>query len=522
MKNNNRWSQLSMQQRADFFKKAIELGITDRKTIIDTYNKYRSGGRILSGEESEESTLSGNKPTLEEYIQHKIDSTRNAALEKSYARTKGILIPYAFGEGEKEEVKERLESAMPYAVKFTYGPFTSEQEEFEVKSANYFLGDYYQAKKELEDNCKYGFNCIGTATDNYPEESRTVSNEDFDVNFEKYGFQYVGMKNAKPGDIAKVPGHAMIYVGTDVNGNPLFNYSDGGITEYDYKKDARYPAPYYGVYRYVGTPELIQQWTEEYNSKKSHGGRILDGTSEENQTLSNTQVMNDLNSQMLYTPQPKKETLITPPLEIGQKHINQRDYIGGTPNEARIKAFNKMPRIKEHIEELSNIYGIDKNVLAHRFLREGWMDKKIQKYNQSNSLAQREFFDKEPLKGVNGFEELGLDDAATLLSKDKYNLRKELPYWVVDAENEKGRRVYSIFAHNLYDALEFKAADMEYRKNELLKKGFPEEEINMYINAAYNLGINHKDLNDAEWIRKNYTVPSYYKKGGKILTKRCK
>ena len=239
-------------------------------------DNYVEKPNMLDGTE-EKQTLSGEKPTLEEFLQAKADSTRNAALEKSYTRTKGVLIPYAFGEGEKEEVKERLESAMPYAIKFTYGPFTSKQEEFEAKNANYFLGNYYQAKKELEDNCKYGFNCIGTAIDNYPEKSRTVSNIDFDVNFDKYGFQYVGMENAKPGDIAKTPDHAMIYVGTDVNGNPLFNYSDGGITEYDYKKDAKYPAPYYSVYRYVGTPELIQQWTEEYNTNhsKKYGGKLL-------------------------------------------------------------------------------------------------------------------------------------------------------------------------------------------------------------------------------------------------------
>lgn len=209
--------------------------------------------------------------SLDEYLTYKADSTRNAALEKSYTRGKGVKIPYEFGEGEKEKVKEILEAAMPYAARFTYGPFTSEQEKSEVKNANYFLGNYYQAKKELEDNCKYGFNCIATATDNYPKESRTVSNKDFDENFEKYGFRYVGMKNAKPGDIAKTSEHSMIYVGTDVNGNPLFNYSDGGITEYNYKKDAKYPAPYYGVYTYVGTPELIQQWTNEYNQKKLGG-----------------------------------------------------------------------------------------------------------------------------------------------------------------------------------------------------------------------------------------------------------
>ena len=270
---NDRWSALSMKERADLMNMYITNGISDLKEIKKHYNSFGDGGRILDGNEKEQ-TLSGKKPTLEEFIQAKADSTRNAALDKSYTRVKGIEIPYEFGEGEKSSVQKTFEYSEPY-VRFTHGPYTKNEED-NIKTINYHLGLYYQAKKELEDNCKYGFNCIGTATDNYPEESRTVSNKDFDENFEKYGFQYVGMKNAKPGDIAKTPNHAMIYVGTDVNGNPLFNYSDGGITEYNYKKDARYPASYYGVYTYVGTPKLIQQWTSEYEDtyNKKHGGKI--------------------------------------------------------------------------------------------------------------------------------------------------------------------------------------------------------------------------------------------------------
>ena len=278
---NDRWSALSLKDRADLMNMYITNGISDLKEMKKHYNSFGDGGDI-------EQTLSG-KPTLEEFIQSKVDSTRNAALEKSYTRVKGIEIPYELGEYEKNSVQRTLEYEEPYAAKFTYGPYTKNEEE-NIKTINYRLGRYYQAKKELEDNCKYGFNCIGTATDNYPKESRTVSNKDFEENFEKYGFQYIGMKNAKPGDIAKTPEHAMIYVGTDANGNPLFNYSDGGITEYNYKKDARYPAPYYGVYTYVGTPELIQQWTEEYNTNnsKKYGGKINSFSGEEDQSSNST------------------------------------------------------------------------------------------------------------------------------------------------------------------------------------------------------------------------------------------
>lgn len=217
---------------------------------------------------------------------------------------------------------------------------------------------------------------------------------------------------------------------------------------------------------------------------------------------------------MFYVPEKQKEVIINPPLLEGQVYKEIKDYIGGTPSEARMKAFNKMPRIKERISELAETYGIDKNVLAHRLTKEGWIDKRIQEYNKASSLKQRDFWDNVILKEVNAFEDLGLDDAAINLAKGNYNMRNELPFWTIDGKNEKGRKTYSILANNLFDALEFQAADMEYRQNELRKRGISEENINTYVNAAYNLGLYHKDLENADWIKENYTVPNYYKLGG--------
>lgn len=554
-----------------------------------------------------------NNLTLEEYIQHKIDSVRNAAFEKSKIRKIGVKIPYTFGNGEKEVLEKTVDKFKEAVDTSFIGALTLEQYYRQKAITNYDRGEYYQAKQELNDNCKYGFNCIATATDNYPETSRTNTNKDFSENFHKYGFKRINLNDALPGDIVNTPLHGMIYVGMK-NGRPIFNYSDGGITEYDYKQNAHYPSEHYNAYRYVGTPELIEQWTNEYNeNKKKMGGKQkkiitpniirggaaiplgdniyllkgkkhsqggidigkdLEAEADEvvkmnpksikvvtaqkimgskspaelvvnaSSTGEQEEVFNDVfkyqekfkdrnglnddgtrkaqfgkevknfNDKMLYNPKQKKEIKIQPPLEIRQKHLKQRNYIGGKPDEARRKALNMMPKVKTHIEQLAKTYGIDKNVLTHRFLREGWVDKAIKEYNNSNSLKQKEFFDKAILKGVNGFESLGLDDAATLIDKGKYNLRKELPFWVIDGENEKGRKVWSIYAHNLYDALEFKAADMEYRQNELRKRGISKEDINTYLNAAYNMGLYHKDLNNKGYINKNYKVPNYYKLGG--------
>lgn len=223
-----------------------------------------------------------------------------------------------------------------------------------------------------------------------------------------------------------------------------------------------------------------------------------------------------------YKPKKQKETKIEPPLKIGQKHLKQRDYIGGTPNEARIKAFNMMPKIKKHIEELAKIYGIDKNVLTHRFLREGWVDDAIKEYNSHTSLGQKNFFNKAVNRWVDGYFHMGLDDAGTHLAEGKYNLRREIPYYTTDGINEKDRPITSISLDNLYDALEIKAADMEYRQNELRKRGISKEDMNTYLNAAYNLGLYHKDLDNADWVKKNYTVPNYFKLGGKTNMKQRK
>lgn len=256
------------------------------------------------------------------------------------------------------------------------------------------------------------------------------------------------------------------------------------------------------------------KYQEKY---KDINGLKDDGTKAK---IGKEKTIDEMNSKMLYVPKKEPEVIINPPFLEGQVYKEIKDYIGGSPTQARKKAFNKMPRIKEKIIELANTYGVDKNLLAHRLTKEGWIDKRIQEYNKTGSLKQRDFWDKAILREVNAFEDLGLDDAATNLAKGNYNMRNELPFWTIDADNEKGRKVYSIVANSLFDALEFQAADMEYRKNELLKRGYPEENINTYINAAYNLGLYHKDLDDVEWINKTYTVPNYYELGGKANMKK--
>lgn len=219
---------------------------------------------------------------------------------------------------------------------------------------------------------------------------------------------------------------------------------------------------------------------------------------------------------------PKEGVLDTSKLErLSYKDVRsllpKRDYIGGTPHESRMKALNMNLQIKTEIERLADIYGIDKNVLMHRFTKEGWIDKQINNYNKGISTEeQKDFFKRAVKERVYGFTDLGLDDSGSLIPQ--YNLRRSVPYQEDTIPNEKGRFVNSAIFDNLYDGLEVKAADMEYRKNALTKRGISDDDINTYINAAYNLGLYHKDLNDEEWIKQNYTVPNYFKSGGLLKT----
>ena len=50
----------------------------------------------------------------------------------------------------------------------------------------------------------------------------------------------------------------------------------------------------------------------------------------------------------------------------------------------------------------------------------------------------------------------------------------------------------------------------------MLNGSYGNVDLNTWLNAAYNLGENHKDLKDSEWINKKYTIIPWYKTGNKI------
>lgn len=265
VKNKDRWSALSMKERADLIKLYVSNGITSLSDIKKDYNSFGDGGDT-EGDNSDSATPE-RKLTLEEFLQAKADSTRVAALENSRNRTEGVEIVYPLSEASKE-INRRALMGYYYADPNFIGPILEYQNHPHDRTV------WYQAKKELDNNCDYGLNCIGTATDNYPEDSREIVNKTFRENPANYGFVGVPYDNVLPGDIVQVGDHGMIF-DSFAGDIPLFNYSNGSIGPDAYVKQGQYPADYYSVFRYVGTPTLIQQWTEEYNAQnKKFGGKL--------------------------------------------------------------------------------------------------------------------------------------------------------------------------------------------------------------------------------------------------------
>lgn len=194
-----------------------------------------------------------------------------------------------------------------------------------------------------------------------------------------------------------------------------------------------------------------------------------------------------------------------------RKLLPKRDYIGGkTPKETRDKVASLIPGLVDSLQSISSRHKINPELLHHRISKEGYYDKKASKYNYEIYKDEMpEYWNNVANQEVNGFSELGLDDAGELLEKGLIKVTRPISYETIDATNEKGRNVTSVITPNLWDALEIKAGDIKYRQEEMRKRGVPAEDLDTWTNAAYNLGLYHEDLNNEAWIRKNYTLPSY-------------
>lgn len=220
-----------------------------------------------------------------------------------------------------------------------------------------------------------------------------------------------------------------------------------------------------------------------------------------------------------------------------KKLLNARkklDYIGGDHVESNLKFYEKVPSLINVVDSLSSVYGIDVNLMLERLAHEGLNSNLIWNYNDSYNKSQQDNIDNTVMNYVpNAFTDLGLDRAGEHLGEGHYNMRwtdENLGYSDKTAFNEKGEAVGSIHVPNLASGLEIKAAHIEYLNN-IMKKRYPnatKEQLNTLVNAAYNLGEYHKDLEDSTWINENYTVYPWMehinknKQGGHLISKHAK
>lgn len=122
-----------------------------------------------------------------------------------------------------------------------------------------------------------GPSCIYTATDNYGSQYLQPSNVEFmSQPASVSGFTKIDNTQVQPGDIViRTEGdrnHVMIYAGRDKNG-PLYNHSNGGTEESDYRVNARYPArqDQLSTYRFTGTHNDSINWRKQYNGYATGG-----------------------------------------------------------------------------------------------------------------------------------------------------------------------------------------------------------------------------------------------------------
>ena len=202
------------------------------------------------------------------------------------------------------------------------------------------------------------------------------------------------------------------------------------------------------------------------------------------------------------------------------KMLPKRDYIGGDKDASRANVASLIPGFTEEVAKRAASYGIDKDLMYYRLSKEGFLDSLIKQYNNLSANEQKSYnWNNIWYNPVSGYGQLGLDYAGDNLLSGKYKLNDSNASWIesdwTDDEGGTPRAGISVITPDLYSALEIFAAEMKYRQDLVRKKyGVSGSDINTYTNAIYNMGPNHKDLNNRDYIIRNYTVPAMYKTYG--------
>ena len=205
-----------------------------------------------------------------------------------------------------------------------------------------------------------------------------------------------------------------------------------------------------------------------------------------------------------------------------RKMLPKRDYIGGSKRDVGIKVIDKVPGMKDEILRLSELYDISPNVFTNRLINEGWVQDQAKLYNMASAKHQKEYNWDRMNDFVDGFNALGLDTFGDHHKAGHLNLRRNIEYddHFTMNEDDTGRTYNSADFKNMYDALEAKAAMIEYLTKLGKKKGHTGSDLDAWVNAAYNMGEYHKDLNNMDYVRRKYGVKPYYRYGGQMKNKK--
>lgn len=218
---NDKWSALSMKERADLFKLYVNNGITNIRDIRKHYNSFGDGGSSntpIDGRELPGVTVTpyGN------YITHSSKNKDVSLEDYTEARLQEDRIKAV------ANILKQENPLVPQVPALTVRPL--------IKTG--IVSEKF-AKKYLR-KAKDPHTCIYTATGMFPKGSQVAGNKTFAENPSAFGFEKVN--NMQVGDMLQLinnngtPYHSVIVTGFTEDGKPLISYSNGGIDR-DYNND---------------------------------------------------------------------------------------------------------------------------------------------------------------------------------------------------------------------------------------------------------------------------------------------
>ena len=254
--------------------------------------------------------------TLEEFLEMKRQEARQIALANSYNATEPRLAKRWYSQqdynylnnlidNEEEWLKgledrnKRLENRMYNPILLSQGVAVPSNElkhhlkynnSILLNDADDILNKIHDSKNlisEYKDRLVFakengydwtGSNCITNATGWYGDNYVCANNDQFKDNPSKYGFVKINVEDALPGDILQIeeegdPYHAIMLSKKGDDGKYYSNYSSGGTESSSLKKDSDWWGRGDNAFRFVGLPEDIEAWTQEYNDTyKKLGG----------------------------------------------------------------------------------------------------------------------------------------------------------------------------------------------------------------------------------------------------------